>query len=168
MRAAFQPIGRLRAVLIDMQSNPLPGEATSGLHLRAGERRKNPRFDMHFPIFLRPLGDPWTLSYTADVSAAGAFFVTDRPFLLNAPIEYVLTFPSELTKAPRPLRVRFFAMVLRCERVPDGSGQFGIAVRNTAHRYLTREEAAGFDTLDQKLDPSAVKAEASPSRRTAK
>ena len=123
--------------------------------LRAGERRKNPRFDMHFPVFLRALGDPWTVTETADVSAAGAFFVTDRPFLLNIPIEYVLTFPPDLTKAPQPLRVRFFGMVLRCERIRDNNVAFGIAVRNTAHRYLSREEAAGFDAMEQKFAASS-------------
>lgn len=138
-----------------MQSNSLPDGLTLGLSFYPGERRKNPRFDMHFPVFLRKLGDPWTVSETCDVSAAGAFFVTNRPILLNAPIEYVLTFPPDLTKAPQPLRVRFFGMVLRCERVPDGNGVFGIAVRNTAHRYLTSDEAANFDSMEQQLSLSA-------------
>lgn len=149
-----------------MQSNSLPAELSAGLQVRAGERRKNPRFDMHFPVFLRALGDPWTLSQTADVSAAGSFFVTGRPFLLNTPVEYVLTFPPELTKAERPLRVRFFAMVLRCERVPDGSGTFGIAVRNTGYRYLPRDEAASFDGLEQKLTPSAGGTDSNSAHRT--
>jgi hypothetical protein len=149
-----------------MQSNPDPSELAPGIHIRAGERRKNPRFDMHFPVFLRALGDSWTLSQTADVSAAGAFFVTEKPFLLNTPIEYVLTFPPELTKAAQPLRVRFFGAVLRCERVPDGGGNFGVAVRNTAHRYLTREEASSFDTLEQKLSLSSGFPVANPERRT--
>jgi hypothetical protein len=149
-----------------MQSSSLPRELAAGLHFRAGERRKNARFDMHFPIFLRALGDPWILSETADISAAGSFFVTERPFLLNTPIEYVLTFPQELTKASRSLRVRFFGTVLRCERVPEGNGGFGIAVRNTAHRYLTREEGASFDLLDQKLRPSAGNEDSNPARKT--
>ena len=69
-----------------------------------------------FSAFVRALGDPWSFSETSDVSATGAFFVTERPFLLNTPVEYVLTFPPDLTKAAQPLRVRFFGMVLRCER----------------------------------------------------
>ena len=136
---------------IYMQSDSLPTGVPLGSPVQAGERRKNARFDMHFPAFLRALGDPWMVSETTDVSATGAFFVTDRPFLLNAPIEYVLTFPPDLTKAPQPLRVRFFGMVLRCERVAEGRGTFGIAVRNTAHRYLTRNEAADFEAMEQKL-----------------
>ena len=134
-----------------MQPNSLANGLPEGLRFHSGERRKNARFDMHFPVFLRALGDPWMVSETADVSAAGAFFVTDRPFLLNIPIEYVLTFPPDLTKATRPLRVRFFAMVQRCARVPDHYGWFGIAVRNTAHRYLSREESTSFDAMEQEL-----------------
>ena len=133
-----------------MQSNSRANERLSGLTFQAGERRKRPRFDMRFPVFLRGLGDPWTVSETADVSAAGAFFVASRPFLPNTPMEYVLTFPTDLTKAPEPLRVRFFGMVSRCERVPGSQEVFGVAVRNTAHRYLTREEAASFDVMEEK------------------
>ena len=123
--------------------------------VRPGERRKNPRFDLHLPVFLRALGDPWSSTETTDVSAAGAFFVTDRPFLLNTPVEYVLTFPPERTKATQPLRVRFFACVLRCESVPDGTGAFGVAVRNGAHRYLSPAEAANFDSQAHMQAPSA-------------
>jgi len=149
-----------------MQSSSFPVELAAALSSRAGERRKNPRFDMHVPVFVRALGEPWIATETADVSAAGAFFITERPLLLNAPLEYVLTFPPELTKAQRPLLVRFFGMVLRCERVPDGSGLYGIAVRNTGHRYLTREEAAGFDAMKPKRSPRANAEEAEQPRST--
>ena len=144
-----------------MQSTSLPDELLAGLSARSGERRKNARFDMHFPVLLRALGDPWVTTQTADVSAAGAMFVTERPFLLNAPVEYVLSFPPELTKAPQPLLVRFFGAVLRCERLPDGSGLYGIAVRNSGHRYLTREEAAGLEGIVAK-PPQSVSSGSSP------
>ena len=137
-----------------MQSNSVAKEWPVGLPFHSGERRKNPRFDMHFAVFLRGLGDSWAVCETADVSAAGAFFVTDRPFLLSTPMEYVLTFPPDLTKASDPLRVRFFAMVLRCERVAGSQSAFGVAVRNTAHRYLSHEEAAGFDAMERELSPT--------------
>jgi hypothetical protein len=120
---------------------------------------------MHFPVFLRALGDPWAMTETGDVSATGAFFVTDRPFLLNTPIEYVLTFPQELTKAARPLRVRFYGSVLRCERVASGSGRFGVAVRNTAHRYLTADESLTFEALEQKLGPVSSGGDHPPDRK---
>ena len=143
-----------------MQSSSLPIEPVAASSSRAGERRKKPRFDMHVPVFLRALGESWIATETADVSAAGAFFATERPLLLNAPVEYVLTFPQALTKAQRPLLVRFFGMVRRCERLAEGSGLYGIAVRNTAHRYLTLEEAAGFDAMEQKPSPQADKRDA--------
>jgi hypothetical protein len=133
-----------------MQPTSLPEELATGLSARAGERRKNARFDMHFPVLLRALGESWVTTETADVSTTGAMFVTQRPFLLNAPVEYVLSFPPELTKASRTLLVRFFGAVLRCEHVPDGSGHYGVAVRNSGHRYLTREEAAGLDAIASK------------------
>jgi hypothetical protein len=137
-----------------MGSSTYLNELSAPMPSHPSERRKHPRFDMHFSVFMRALGDPWALTETLDVSAAGAFFIADRPFLLNTPVEYVLTFPQELTKAERPLRVRFYASVLRCERIPDGNGSFGVAVRNSAHRYLTREESADFDKLDQKPRPT--------------
>ncbi len=126
------------------------------MQFRPGERRKNPRFAMQFSVFLRALGGAWACTETADISAAGAFFVTESPISLHAPIEYILTFPPELTKAPQRLRMRFCASVVRCERIPGRTGSFGVAVRHTAHRYLTREEAAGFDALDEPLSCAAA------------
>src|SRR5580704_13434443 len=58
---------------------------------------------MHFPALLRTLDDSWAGAETTDVSATGSFLVADRPFLVSAPVEYVLTFPPDLTKAPNPL-----------------------------------------------------------------
>ena len=145
------PIWPVTCYQRSMERNSVATQTLPDLAFGSGERRKNPRFDMHFPVFLRRLGDPWTICETANVSAPGAFFVADRPFLLNTPVEYVLTFPPNLTKAPQPLRVRYFGIVLRCERVPNAIGAFGIAVRNTAHRYLTRDESVSFDTMEQQL-----------------
>jgi hypothetical protein len=139
-----------------MQSISPPGELVADLSARDSERRKNARFDMHFPVLLRSLGETWIATETADVGAAGALFVTERPFLLNVPVEYVLSFPPELTKAPRTLLVRFFGTVLRCERVADGGGLYGVAVRNSGYRYLTREEAAGFNAIASKPPRSAT------------
>lgn len=138
-----------------MQSDSVSSGAITATPTQTGERRKSPRFDMHFSAFVRALGDPWSFSETSDVSAAGASFVTERPFLLNTPVEYVLTFPPDLTKAAQPLRVRFFGMVLRCERHAEGRGKFGIAIRNTAHRYLTQEEAANFEAMEQRHQTNA-------------
>src|SRR5271169_1026681 len=139
-------------LVMRMQSDFVSSGVISNTPAQSGERRKSHRFDMHFSAFVRALGDPWSVSETADVSAAGASFVTDRPFLLNTPVEYVLTFPSDLTKAAQALHVRFFGMVLRCELIPGGGGMYGVAVRNTAHRYLTQQEATDFEAMEQRLE----------------
>lgn len=138
-----------------MQSTFLPEKLNERSASNSAERRKNARFAMHFPIFVRGLSEPWTSSETADVSAAGAFFVCDRPFHLSAPIEYVLIFPPELTKAARPLLVRFFGVVIRSERAANDSRLYGIAVRTSAYRYLTGEEAAGFVATQHTATPIA-------------
>jgi PilZ domain len=137
-----------------MQSDAVSSGVSATTSIQSGERRKSPRFDMHFSAFVRALGDPWSVSETTGVSAAGSSFVTDRPFLLNAPVEYVLTFPPDLTKAAQPLRVRFFGTVIRCERSAEGRGTFGIAVHNTAHRYLTQQEGADFEAMERRLQPN--------------
>lgn len=137
-----------------MQSDAVSNELSASTPIQSGERRKNRRFGMHFTAFVRALGDPWSLSETTDVSGPGASFVTDRPFQLNSAIEYVLTFPPDLTKAAQPLRVRFFGLVLRCERIAEGRNTFAIAVHNTAHRYLTQQEAEGFEAMERGLQTS--------------
>ena len=139
-----------------MQPDSLNSERPSNVAAPSDERRKSPRFRLRFPVLLRVLGDAWAAGETADVSTTGAFFVTDRPLLLDTPIEYVLTFPPELTKAPRPLRMRFSGTLLRCERVYIGRGAFGIAVWSTDHRYLTGDQAASFEAIEQELQQPSV------------
>ena len=134
-----------------MGSNFVPNRLSSGPRFNASERRKNLRYGMRFPVLLRTQGDAWAVGETADVGAAGSFFVTHRHFAHGTIIEYVLTFPPELTRAAHPLRMRFFGIVLRCEPIRDADGLFGIAVQNTAHRYLSREESAGFDAMEQQF-----------------
>jgi hypothetical protein len=125
-------------------------------------RREEPRATRGTPFIALPESHirtlqacSWAAGQTDDVSATGAFLVTDRPFLVSTPVEYVLTFPPDLTKAPNPLRVRFFGKVLRCERVPDNNSVFGIAVQSAAHRYLSQEQSVSFDVIEQKLSATA-------------
>lgn len=142
-----------------MESVQAANSMPAALPMRPGERRKHVRFDMHFRVYFRALGDAWSLTETADVSASGAFFVASKPYLLNTPIEYVLTFPPELTKAAQPLRVRFYASVLRCEHILGTQNAYGIAVRNTAHRYLSSEEAASLEGM---IGSAALEGEMNP------
>ena len=68
-----------------MGFNSAPSELSVPMASYASEHRKNPRFDMRFQLFMSALGDPWALTETSDLSSAGAFFITNRPFLLNTP-----------------------------------------------------------------------------------
>jgi hypothetical protein len=146
---------RMFSALVEFAKQEVVYGPPSGLESHAGKRRKRARFDMHFPALLRTLDDSWVGAETTDVSATGSFLVADRPFLVSAPVEYVLTFPPDLTKAPNPLRVRFFGKVLRCERVPDNNSVFGIAVQSAGHRYLSQEQSVSFDAIEQKLSATA-------------
>jgi PilZ domain len=141
-----------------MQSNSLSNGLPSGLTLQSDERRKRRRFEIHFAALLRALNDSWAVCETDDVSSTGAFLFTDRPFLVSAPVEYVLTFPPDLTKVANSLRVRFFGKVLRCERVPDNDSVFGIAVQSAAYRYLSQEQSLSFDAIEQKLSATVSSA----------
>lgn len=141
-----------------MGSNSSPSPPPEGIKLRPRERRKNTRFDMRFSVLLRVAGDSWMLSETIELSATGASLVTDRPFLLNTPVEYVVTLPPDLTKAPGPIRVRFHGEILRCERIDREHATFGVVVRNTSHRYLSPNESAVFDELEQSRGLSVKRA----------
>jgi hypothetical protein len=115
------------------------------------ERRKSLRFGMRFPVLLRAIGNSWGSGETVEVGTSGAFLVADRPLLLGVAVEFVLTFPPDLTKAPHPLRLRFCGKVVRCERVSENSEAFEIAVQNDSHHYLSREQSASYDAIEQHL-----------------
>lgn len=134
-----------------MESNSVPDGPSSGPPMQGRDRRKTSRYGMQFRVLVRTEGNVWAVGETGDVGAAGTFFFTDRPFVPNTTIEYVLTFPLELTKAAHLLRMRFLGTVLRCEPVPVSDGFFGVAVRNTAHRYLSPEESSSFDAMEQEF-----------------
>ena len=143
---------------LDMSlTETMPGDSLRNglpLDLSVGptERRKGLRFDISVPVLLRAIGDSWRVGKTVNVGISGAFLVTDRPLLLGVSIEYVLTFAPDLTKAPRPLRLRFFGMVVRCGPVFESGHTFGLAVRKECHHcYLSREQSAGYDAIEQQL-----------------
>ena len=70
----------------------------------------------------RAASDQWILSETANVSVIGAYFATDVELPRDESVEYVLTFPPELTHAPSPWRVRFYGSVVRVEPPTAGRG----------------------------------------------
>ena len=122
------------------------------------ERRRKPRFAMQCSILLRSecASEQWIPGETANVSAAGAYFASNAELPQGEPVEYVLTFPPELTHASAPWGVRFFGSVVRIE--PDSAvrGMHGIAVYTTKHRYLSREESDRFCSLDETRTPASA------------
>ncbi len=125
----------------------------------SGERRQKPRFAMHCSIFLRTsaASDQWILSETANVSVIGAYFATDVELPRDESVEYVLTFPPELTHAPSPWRVRFYGSVVRVEPPTAGQGTYGVAVHTRKRRYLSSEESAKFCSLDGRGDSASAR-----------
>ena len=124
----------------------------------SGERRRNLRFPMPFSILLRTPADsgPWILSKTANVSAVGAYFPTSVELPPDESVEYVLTFPPELTHAPAPWRVYFYGNVVRVEPHDGTPGTYGVAVHTIKRRYLSSEESEGFRGLGEARTPTGT------------
>ena len=106
---------------------------------------------MHCSIFLRApdFSDQWIQGETANVSAVGAYFASKVKLPQDESVEYVLTFPPELTHAPNSWGVRFYGSVVRVESPTGANGSYGVAVHTSKHRYLSAEEFAGFCSLDE-------------------
>jgi hypothetical protein len=116
---------------------------------RSGERRRTLRFAMHCSILLHPhASDRRILAETANVSAGGVYFASKVALPPDEPVEYVLTFPPELTHAPSPWRVRFYGSVVRVEAKSAEEGIYGLALQTTKHRYLSPEEPDGFCSFE--------------------
>ena len=150
-----------------MPVGSIPPRLRSDSPSRSHERRKSRRFNMRLSVLLRPKDDSWAVGETVDVSASGTLFVTNRPVLVGAAIEYVLTFPPNLTNTPQPLQVRFFGEVFRCERVPEHSEAFAVAVRNKGHhslKCLSSEQSASYLAIEQQLSATYSSAAAIPPR----
>jgi hypothetical protein len=136
-------IGSQVALRQDMPS-ALSLETGTGEALYAGDRRKRPRFSFHLSAFLRTpiISTDWVQSKTLNVSAVGASFETNVPLPPDSTVEYVLTFPPDMTHATEPIRVRFSGQVLRVEaRTGDREGYL-VAVSSNTYRFLSSEAAA--------------------------
>jgi hypothetical protein len=114
---------------------------------------------MQCSIFLRTprASGRWILSETDNVSTVGAHFASNVELPPDESVEYVLTFPPELTHAPAPWRVRFYGSVVRVEPRTAGQDTYGVAVQTTKkHRYLSPQESDGFRTLDEVRAPAST------------
>jgi len=110
---------------------------------------------MSFPVLLRAIGDTWNAGESKNIGVKGAFILTSNPFLLSAGVECVLRLPPQVTKANRPLMIRFIGTVLRCQSGRERDFSFGIALESHDYRYLPVEEAARFDTIFEEISTTA-------------
>ena len=132
-----------------------PPTHSEALTSHSSDRRTRLRFDMSFPVLLRAIGDPWKAGESKNIGVKGAFILTSNPFLLSAGVECVLRLPPQVTKANRPLMIRFIGTVLRCQSGRERDFSFGIALESHDYRYLPVEEAARFDTIFEEISTTA-------------
>ena len=128
-----------------------PAAGATELSDRSNERRDHARFPMQLEVVLRcpALHGDWIVARTHNVSASGACLESPVSLPCNSALEYVVTLPSELTRANSPLRVRFYGSVIRVGH--PGNEVFNVAVRNTNYRYLSREESEAISLAEQVL-----------------
>jgi 1,4-alpha-glucan branching enzyme len=90
------------------------------------DRRALRRFSLDLPIHIKRLnGDQSDATgHTRDVSSRGVYMLISSELKPGAPIEFVMTLPSEITLAD-PVRVRCQGRILRVDR--DGQ-EMGAAV----------------------------------------
>ena len=127
------------------------------LSLYSPDRRTRPRFDIDLPVLLRTFGEPWKTGELKNAGAKGAFILTDTALLLGAGTEYVIRLPPALTKASRPLMIRFVGIVVRCQASGERGRSFGIGLEGRDYKYLPREDVGVFDALFEKTWATAKK-----------
>jgi len=101
------------------------------------EKRSIRRFSFDLPISvkLQQNGGSDAVGRSRDVSARGVFMYLESEIKTGAPIEFVMTLPTEITLA-KPMRVRCAGKVLRV----DKSGkQQGVAVTIEHYDFMSEE-----------------------------
>jgi hypothetical protein len=95
------------------------------------ERRRNPRFEMQLPIEIA-LKDKVgrVIGITRNVSAAGVYFYVEPDAIGGPTVEFVLTFPPEITLV-KSLKVRCTGRVIRI----DTNGRRGVGVATEIEHY---------------------------------
>ncbi len=94
-------------------------------------RRKTPRLDIHIPVSIE-LQRGAVFGVTRDLSAGGIYFYIDQDLAEGSRIDFIVTFPPELTMA-KSLRVRCTSQVLRTDSTPNG---YGIAAQIQRFEFL--------------------------------
>jgi hypothetical protein len=132
---------------------PTTNDATSAA---LSERRKNARFGLQFDAILwsPSAGSEWLPSQTIEVGLGGSSLQTRVALPEDSQIEYVVTFPSELTHANQLLRVKFIGQVVRVEPKAEDAGCYLVAVHNTNYKYLRGDNVALGHDVNSSSEPS--------------
>ena len=101
------------------------------------EKRTTRRFSLDLPISVKFLdnGRQELTGHTRDVSSRGVFMYLDTEITMDAPIEFVMTLPTEITLSD-PIRVRCTGKILR---VHKAAHEQGVAVAIEKYDFLGEE-----------------------------
>lgn len=100
------------------------------------ERRSRQRFEFQIPVTLRVNGtDCDEPGFTQDLSAKGAFLLTDCQVDVGTLVELTLMMPSEITLT-ESMRVRCRGKVLRVVHRDAVKNKVGVAVELLGYEYL--------------------------------
>jgi hypothetical protein len=112
------------------------GSLLGGLLMdRDVERRTARRFSMMLPLRVRFTSEETVQEQqgeTRDVSFRGLYFTIEAALENDAPIEFVLTLPQQITLAG-DVHIRCYARVLRVE---PNNGRRGVAARIDRYEFL--------------------------------
>ncbi|MGC2696852.1 MAG: PilZ domain-containing protein [Candidatus Angelobacter sp.] len=101
------------------------------------EKRSTRRFSLDLPISVKFLdnGKRELGGHTRDVSSRGVFMYLDAEIKTDAPIEFVMTLPAEITLGD-PIRVRCTGKVLRVDKTAP---EQGLAVAIDKYDFVSEE-----------------------------
>jgi PilZ domain len=101
------------------------------------EKRNTRRFSLDLPISIKFLdnGRQELAGHTRDVSSRGVFMYLDTEITADAPIEFVMTLPAEITLSD-PIRVRCTGKILRVDKAVH---EQGVAVAIDKYDFLGEE-----------------------------
>jgi len=101
------------------------------------EKRTTRRFSLDLPISVKFLanGKQELAARTRDVSSRGVFMYLDTEITIDAPIEFLMTLPTEITLA-EPIRVRCIGKILRVDKAEH---EQGVAVAIEKYDFMGEE-----------------------------
>jgi hypothetical protein len=103
----------------------------------APEKRATRRFSLDLPISVKFVdsSEQELAGHTRDVSSRGVYMYLETEIKADAPIEFVMTLPREVTLAD-PIRVRCKGKVLRVDKLNQ---EQGVAVAIEKYEFIDQE-----------------------------